>query len=464
MKITSIAILSSFSLLAATTAPAEGKTTVDLTAATGIVKPVNGIGQPPMIGMPVSPSMFHYLKEAGIPYSRLHDVGGAYGQMRYVDIPNLFRDFDADENDPKNYDFGYTDALVKGLERHGVEPFFRLGVTIENYPRVGRYRINPPKDFAKWARICEHVIRHYTEGWANGCRMKIAYWEIWNEPDNYEKPEENCMWNAPFSEYIRFYGVVAPYLKAKFPHLKIGGYASCGFYAGAGAGSVRAAHSDPRSEHFLTCAKDFLAAVRDGGWPLDFFSYHSYSSPKEALRQVAYADELLNSYGFPQERTERVYNEWLPYASHGNLGTAHQAAGIAAELIGLQNGPCDLACIYDGRCGTGNYSPLFNPMTYKPHKAYYVFCAFNELRKLGTAVKPPATPDGIYATAATDGRDRAALLVANVSGKDWTPDFDFGDWRVLRVRTIDATCTYGDCPSAKPMPADSVRLYELARH
>ena len=27
--------------------------------------------------------------------------------------------------------------------------------------------------------------------------------------------------------------MVAPYLKGKFPHLKIGGYASCGFYAGS---------------------------------------------------------------------------------------------------------------------------------------------------------------------------------------------------------------------------------------
>ena len=42
-------------------------------------------------------------------------------------------------------------------------------------------------------------------------------------------------------------------------------------------------------------------------------------------------------------------NEWLPYVCHDNLGTAKQAAGIAAELIGLQNGPCDLACIYDTR-------------------------------------------------------------------------------------------------------------------
>ena len=442
--------------------------TIDFGTVVGDVKPVNGVGQPPMLGLPVEAKMFHYLKEAGIPYSRLHDVGGWQGSSRYVDIPNVFRDFAADENDPKNYSFDYTDILLDNLVKNGVEPFYRLGVSIENPWEWGmkigsNERIVPPKDFAKWARICEHVIRHYTEGWANGFRYKMTYWEIWNEPDNRENPAISPLWQAPFSEYIRFYGVVAPYLKEKFPHLRIGGFGCCGFYDAVGADAVGAAHSSPRTVHFVQCAKDFLAAAKEHGWPVDFFSYHSYSDAPDALRQVAYADRLLNEYGFTPDRTARVFNEWLPAVSHENLGTAKQAAQIAAELIGLQNGPCDVACIYDGRCGVGNYSPLFNPMTYKPHKAYYAFMAFNELRKLGTAVPAPKTPEGVYAAAATDGKGRAAVMVANISGKDWTPDFDFGGWKVTRVRSIDDACAYGDVSAATPMPADSVRLVELCR-
>ena len=57
------------------------------------------------------------------------------------------------------------------------------------------------------------------------------------------------------------------------------------------------------------------------------------------------------------------------------------SAVFAAVLVGFQNGPVDSAAIYDARCGVGNYSPLFNPLTYKPHKAYCAFLAFNELRK-----------------------------------------------------------------------------------
>ena len=65
------------------------------------MKPMHGGGQPPLLGANVG--HFHYLTEAGIPYSRLHDVGGAFGQGKFVDIPNIFRDFEADVNDPASY-------------------------------------------------------------------------------------------------------------------------------------------------------------------------------------------------------------------------------------------------------------------------------------------------------------------------------------------------------------------------
>jgi hypothetical protein len=436
---------------------ASGEISVDFDTVVGPVKPVNGVGQPPMLGGPVDFRMMHYLKEAGIPYSRLHDVGGPYGQMRYVDIPNLFRNFDADADDPKNYDFAYTDALMKALVANGIEPFFRLGVTIENPVGQGfpAYYIVPPKDFAKWGRICEHVIRHYTEGWADGFRWNITYWEIWNEPENHPEPEKNPMFRAPFSEYMRLYGTVAPYLKAKFPHLKIGGYGHCGFYAGVGSDHVAAANSSPRMAYFVECSRRFLAAARDNGWPLDFFSYHSYSAPKEALRQVRFADEHLNEFGFTSDRCERIFNEWLPYV--GRQGTAQQAAGIAAELIGLQNGPCDVACIYDARCGTGNYSPLFNPMTEKPHKAYSVFLAFNELRKLGQAVA--ATGDDVVScAAATDGHGAGAVLLANDSDRPVALPATFGGRTPVSVRVIDDARTWTEIAWEKEIPAHGVIL------
>ncbi|MGI5869010.1 MAG: GH39 family glycosyl hydrolase [Kiritimatiellia bacterium] len=473
---------------------------INPSAGRGPVKPVNGVGQPPMVGALGDWSMLHYLQEAGIPYSRLHDVGGWLGGGLYVDIPNLFPDFDADETDPASYRFAYTDSLMDALVENGVEPFFRLGVTIENFVERGfpPMRTLPPPDFAKWARICEHVIRHYTEGWADGAHHKIAYWEIWNEPDN--QPDEKCnpLWGGPFSEYIRLYGIAAPHLKAKFPHLKIGGYGSCGFYAGVGSDRVPAANSSPRMEYFVDCAREFLAAVRDNGWPMDFFTFHSYSPPEEAMRQVRFADELLNDHGFPADTCERIFNEWLPHVELANLGGAFQASAVAAELIALQHGPCALACIYDARCGVGNYSPLFNPLTQKPHKAYYAFVAFNELRKRGTAVKvdvaaTDAAPsrhgvDNVHAAAARGPDGSLAVMLANTGdapvpfaldavdaaevdaapsprvSKIEAPDAAEVDATeppaFLRVRIVDDTRTWEEVPLPAALPPHAILLAE----
>ena len=410
--------------------------TVDFADERGPVKPVNGVGQPPILGLDGT-NMFHYLREAGIPCSRLHDVGGLFGKNVFVDIPNLFRDFDADETDPENYDFYYTDILMKGLVGNGIEPYFRLGVSIENAAGHGgkAYRIFPPRDYAKWARICEHVIRHYTEGWAGGFRMKISHWEIWNEPDSFETIEKSMMWKAPFSEYVRLYLTAAPYLKAKFPHLKIGGYASCGFYAISS--SWAKPDEDPRQPHLMKCFTDFLSAVRDAKAPLDFFSFHCYDRPEHAERQIAYCRKTLDEHGF--RATEMSLNEWLPCsggADVAELDTSLQAAQVAAMLALMQNGPVDDAEIYDARATGGSYAPFFAPETHRPRKAYRVYCAFNELRKLGTSVAPPSLPKGLWACGATDGKDRSALLVANASDEEVALDFCAPGWDMVSFRDV----------------------------
>ncbi len=48
---------------------------VDFTKTVRAMKPVHAIGQPPIMGWS-DDSLFHFLTEAGIPYSRLHDTGG----------------------------------------------------------------------------------------------------------------------------------------------------------------------------------------------------------------------------------------------------------------------------------------------------------------------------------------------------------------------------------------------------
>ena len=445
--------------------PPVSTVTVDFGHVTGPVRAVNGVGQPPLVGYD-NFDKFSYLKEAGIPFSRLHDVGGAFGKNVFVDIPNLFRDFDADENDPKNYDFAFTDILINALVKNGVEPYFRLGVTIENACNVKAYRIFPPKDPEKWARVCEHVVAHYTEGWAKGFRHRIRYWEIMNEVDNNienqnpGKPFRNLNWWGTFDEYLPVYEAAAKRLKARFPHIMVGGYASCGFYATT---KPKEKWRDWGSDvgHYLTCFDKFLRFVKERGVPFDFFSFHSYDNVPTTAKHIAFARRRLDEAGFTG--TELHLNEWLPHHSQANIGTAFQAADVAAMLVVMQAGGIDVGCIYDARWGVGDYAPLFNPMTREPHKAYYPFLAFKTLRDLGQSVAVTST-DGVYATAATDGKGRGAVLVVNLDpAESRRLSLDLMGWTVSSARIIDATRTYVACVPPPTLPPSSVVLLEAEK-
>lgn len=383
---------------------------VNFNKTVGKIKPMHGVGQPPFSG--TNFKMFHYLTEAGIPYSRLHDVGGAYGGFRWVDIPNIFRDFEKDPTDPTSYDFTFTDLLITALVESGVEPFFRLGVTIENAALIKSYRLDPPSDYKKWAVICEHIIRHYTEGWADGFTYDIKYWEIWNEPDNYEDINENQMWRGTKEQYYELYGVASKHLKACFPHLKIGGYASCGFYALSNA-FIKNANSSPRKEYFIDFFDGFLDYIKKNNCPLDFFSWHSYDSIENNKFYASYARKRLDEAGYTE--TETTCNEWN--SETDARGTARHAAVTCGMMLALQNTPLDSAMFYDARFGTSKYGSLFNPLTAEPFPAYYAFKAFNELYRLSKQVEASVDEADVYAIAAAN-EGHACVVIANTSKDD----------------------------------------------
>ena len=386
------------------------KIIADFDKTVGKIKPMHGVGQPPFAG--VDFGMFEHLKDAGIPYSRLHDVGGAYGEYRWVDIPNLFRDFSADETKEESYDFTYTDLLISALIENGVEPFFRLGVTIENQAMIKAYRIDPPADYGKWARICEHIIRHYTEGWANGFNYKIEYWEIWNEPDNFEPINENQMWRGTKEQYYELYDVASKHLKSCFPHLKIGGYASCGFYA-INKSFVKSAKSSPRMEYFIEFFDGFLDYVKANGCPLDFFSWHSYDEIEANRAYCSYAKKRLTDAGYGDIHVS--CNEWNCHVDE--RGTYKHAALTAGMMLMFQDAPLDSAMFYDAGYGVGIYGSLFNPLDRAPFPSYYAFKAYNELYKLGEQILLKSEEDGIYAVAAKKG-EIGCIVIANTTDKD----------------------------------------------
>ena len=424
----------------------NGKLNIDTSEKIGKIKPMHAGGQPPVTSN-ASDVYFHYLTEAGIPYSRLHDVNGAFGGYKYVDIPNIFRDFDADVDDPASYDFTFTDLLLEQLNKAGVEPYYRLGVTIENAAHVKAYWVNPPKDYDKWASICEHIVRHYTKGWANGYNYKITYWEVWGEPDG-----DPWLWTGTPEDYFRLYVTTAKKLKEAHPEIKVGAYGAVGFY---GCHKTEAERSE-RENFRLKFFNDFMVYVKEHNAPIDFFSWHSYAPTAATISYDKYLKSELIRLGFPELETH--LNEWDPFAEE--LGTAHHSAEIAAMMIAMQYGNPSVCCIYDMRTANAPYCPLFNPITHKPIHGYYSMVAFNTLYQLGTQVKLSCDIPGVYALCATNG-EKNALLISNLSGGKVEIDITGVDLSNARYSVIDNERLLSWSPKTNKMENHQVLLIEF---
>ena len=424
------------------------KIKVDFSKIIGKMKPVHAVGQPPIIGWS-SDKLFHYLTEAGIPYARLHDVGGGFGGGKFVDIPNVFPDFNADPDDPASYDFTWTDPLITSLMNAKVEPYYRLGVTIENEVWRKAYRVNPPEDPEKWAKICAGVIRHYTKGWANGFEYDIKYWEIWNEPECTNG--RRVMWTGTWEQYLELYDVTSKLLKAEFPEIKIGGYASIGFYA--------LKEMDPESTWCKDCQSyidlflQFMQYIKDHNCPMDFFSWHSYDEPKYTALYANYVAEKLKEYGYGH--AEQHLNEWN--CGPQNRDKACHAAATAGFLISMQNSPVDIGMFYDARCGTSIYGGLFNPMTLRPLKSYWVFPAFNELYRRKDQVEAESDTEDLYVAAAA-GDPEGAVLIVNFRNETLDLELDLGGKEITSCRLTDDAYEYGLCNFSGKLNPYSVTL------
>ncbi len=365
------------------------------------------------------------LAEAHVPYARLHDTGGAFGGAHYVDIANVFPDFDADVTDPASYDFAFTDVLLSGMSEKGIKPFYRLGATIENYHKIKPYNICPPKDPRKWAEICEHIILHYNEGWANGYHMDIEYWEIWNEPDNEPEIEDNPCWKGTKEQFFELYDVTSKYLKAKFPRLKIGGYASCGFYALTNT-FIKSANSSPRKEYFLEFFEDFLKYSREHQCVIDFFSWHSYADVERNVIYARHARERLDAYGFTD--CEIFLNEWNP--GWRNRGQLRDAADVLAMMCAMQNTPTDMCMYYDAAERSG-YCGIFDPVTHGVFKTYYSFYVFGQMYAMGEQCLTETEGEGLFAMAAR-GEGKKGFALVNDTEEEMTVS--------LKVTGADLTC------------------------
>ncbi|MDY5015770.1 MAG: hypothetical protein SO063_06850 [Eubacteriales bacterium] len=404
----------------------KNRITVDFDAGKGAVRPLHGVNNgPKTVCFTCDTSAL--FREAGIPFCRLHDTEYPFGSGAFVDIPCIFRDFDADPDDPASYDFSQTDLYIQAILDVGAKPIYRLGVSIEHTP-VKRF-IYAPKDPEKWAAVCEHIVRHYNEGWKDGMHAGIEYWEIWNEP------ESGAMWIGTREQYFELYETTARRLKACFPSIKIGGYASCGFYALTDnpKGETELNPWQQLCQSFVDWAEAFVPFCAERAIPLDFFSWHLYSEdPEKFAAHARYVRALLDRCGMTA--TESILDEWNLSGEDMfvRMREAEGAAHALAVLCRIQENAVDVAAYYDAQ-PTMSYCGIFNLAPLAPTRAFYALRYWNTLYRLGTLAETAVQGNGLYACGATDGA-RRVLAVSHYAPADETVR--------VEVRGIDRLTSY----------------------
>lgn len=375
-------------------------------------------------------SNFKTYKAARIPYSRNHDSAAfsAYGGPFSHDILRIFPDFDADENNPESYDFACTDASILTALEAGAETFFRLGQTIEH--QVKKHMTIPPKDFHKWARICEHIIRHYNEGWADGYELNIKYWEIWNEPDlDPDDSPNKRTWGGTKAQFFDMYEIAAKHLKSCFPHLKIGG---------------------PSLAYRRDWADDFLSEMRKREVPLDFFSWHIYcTEPAHLLKRAELMKEMLVKHGYSDAET--ILNEWnyvrnfAGAAFKESIITRQGAKGAAFTMScisAVQKSPAlDMLMYYSTLphvwCGAFDY------YTQEPLKGYYPLYWYGMFYDMKCEVRAESEPENIYTLCGVDENGKLLATITYYTEEDEAApvkniSVDFGKKSKYEIYCVDA--------------------------
>lgn len=423
-------LISALFLLAGVALRSQTVVSVDPSTALGPVKPLNGVNNAPLKEYQES---FAALR---VPYSRLHDSANSeeYGGPN-VDITDIFPDFDADVDDPASYDFAVTDTLLLRLVAAGTEPYYRLGQSLVTYAdREHVYTIIPPKNFKKWAEICDHVLRHYNEGWANGYHMGITHWEIWNEADldQVHRAWKKCprCWAGPRRQFFKLYVTAAKLLKERHPDLKIGG---------------------PSYANTRKYGRKFLRYVKRHHAPLDFYSWHMYHrKPWRIIEDAGIIRGILDRRGFTE--TESHLNEWNYHRSWSDTTTYSDsiradikgAAFISAVMCEAQKGPVDMLMYYDIRPNVV-WNGAFATDTYAIQPQYWSLYYWSDLMEYGTVVPSGCDNKNIYTCAArsSDGKVRLLIVRYHVDDGDIPPrevtvSVPEG-WKVTSLRITDGT-------------------------
>ncbi|WJS90805.1 GH39 family glycosyl hydrolase [Microbacterium testaceum] len=296
---------------------------------------LNGVGgvPGPVAAYPDFPDMTPLWREAGVTLVRSFDW---VSRLDTRDDPtSLFPDWSADPDDPASYNFAATDAWVDAVHSIGAEVLFTVASSIPKNKL-------PADDVEVYGRVVEHIVRHYSQGWAGGPATPVRLYEFGDQPDFGPlhfagRPEEFYAMYRAFCEAVHRVD----------PSLTVGG-PSVAF-------SLEA--DSPYRE-------GFLKFVRENDLPLHFFSFLWFTDGSRDPMDYRYvARELravLDGHGFTD--TDLTLSYWNYLAVPSSTAPApEKGAFMAATAIALQDTVIDHAFFFRADTGRDPHYGFVDP-------------------------------------------------------------------------------------------------------
>lgn len=369
-----------------------------------------------------------YYAELGIRVIRFHDLHMA------DDLDSIFPDSGADPESPASYRFSELDRNLEAAHKVAEVIILRIGFDWHDPPKN-----RPHVSLDKLASVVEHIVLHYTRGWADGYHYENILWEIWNEPDI------DRFWALSSEEYFKLYEELAKAVKRADPQAMVGG---------------------PAIAYNLTFLEEFLNYAGSRDIPLDFVSWHAYSTdPRDIIEGAKRVEEIMAKYGYgelPSVLDE--WNYWWNREPWDFFRGPEVAAFQIAALILMQDASIDIAALYRG--DAWNWGGIFYADG-RPGKPFYAWLAFKSLIEEAMRVEVRVEGAELIAAAGLRPDGSIRVLLSNPSSLEVHYELELGgSYRVVRVLAVDSehdlspvdACSDGLSCRIKPY---SVQLLEL---
>ena len=220
--------------------------------------------------------------------------------------------------EPNRYHFDTLDRSVDTILKARAKPLMCICFKPKVLFPVVNQDIVEPNDYERWEKLIFSLVRHYKER-----RAGIRYWEVANEPDIGE--DGGCPYCFKPDSYCGYYQHTVEAILRADPNAYVGGPAL------ANSGSP-----------ILPALLDFCTKTET---PLDFVSWHIYSSdPKQIRATIDKVKSLLKKY--PALKPETFLDEWNMNLGFPPSDVRIQPCYVAEVAWQMKDGGLDYSCYY----------------------------------------------------------------------------------------------------------------------